>query len=227
MAKLSEQKPHSVLLDLVFSIAIPSFILSKGVDYFPNFDPILIFCIALSFPILYGLYDFFTSKNFNIISVAGFLNVLLTGGIGLMQASKPVIILKEVGFPLIVGSLLFIYREKLLHFIEKNAEDILDLRKILMHTSQKKLDEWYYLISKQISYPFFLSALLNGIITYIIIQSVPGSQEFNEEIAQLLVYSFVGIALPCMIYMFFLMFRSISKLQKMTGLKFEELFKMK
>ena len=62
-------------------------------------------------------------------------------------------------------------------------------------------------------------------MTIIVIQSQPGTQTFNEEIAQLLVWGFLGVAIPCMIITIGIMIVGFKKLQKETSLKFEQLFK--
>ena len=224
-SKLSPQKSSSVFLDLIFSIVIPSFLLTRGPGYFPSFSALEILLFALAFPIIYGLYDLLSNKHFNVISLAGFLNVLLTGGIGLVQASKPIIIIKEAGFPLIIAILLFVFRDRLVAFIKEQSKEVLNLKKILLHTTQRFMNEWYKIIAKRMVYPFLLSAFLNGVITYIIIQSVPGTQAFNEELAQLLIWGFIGIALPCLVFMLIILYLSVRSLQKKTGLGFEEMFK--
>ena len=65
------------------------------------------FFIALLFPVAYFIYDFFKRKNVNVISILGFINVLLTGGIGIFGAkfglSKNWFIFKEGFLPLFIG----------------------------------------------------------------------------------------------------------------------------
>ncbi len=41
--------------------------------------------VALLFPIIYGGMDLVRNKKFNFISALGFISVLLTGGIGLLE----------------------------------------------------------------------------------------------------------------------------------------------
>ena len=57
------------------------------------------FFIALLFPVAYFIYDFFKRKTVNVISILGFINVLLTGGIGIFGErfglSKNWFIIKE------------------------------------------------------------------------------------------------------------------------------------
>ncbi len=216
---------NNIFLDLIFSILIPSLLLTRGADYFPNLTAIELFLVALSIPILYGFYDFITNKHFNVISLAGLLNVTLTGGIGLFQASKIIIVIKEAGFPLVLGILMVVFNSRLQGFIKNQAEEILNIALIISKSSKVFFDNWVKWISRQIPYTFFLSSILNGIMTIIVIQSQPGTQTFNEEIAKLLVWGFLGVAIPCMIITIGIMIVGFKKLQKETSLKFEQLFK--
>ena len=43
----------------------------------------IVFFIALFCPVIYFFYDLLNRKNINSISILGFINILLTGGIGI------------------------------------------------------------------------------------------------------------------------------------------------
>ena len=74
--------------------------------------PSLVFAIALIFPLAYFIYDFITRKNINVISILSFINILLTGGIGVFGSklglTKNWFILKEGLLPLVIGFSLFL-----------------------------------------------------------------------------------------------------------------------
>ena len=225
MSKPSQQKSSSLLYDLLFSIALPSLFLTRGPDIFPNLSPVTIFILALSIPIMYGIYDQLTNKNFNIISFLGFLNVLLTGGLGLLQATKILIVIKEAGFPLLIGIFCIIFNSRLQKHVYTHIDTLLNVKRITQKISQKKFKEWIKRVSLYFSFPFFLSSLLNGILTYIIIQSQPGTQEFNSEIGRLLIWGYAGIAIPCIIFTLLLLWYLLASLKADTGLSYQELFK--
>ena len=46
----------------------------------------IVFFIALICPVIYFFYDLLNRKNINLISILGFINILLTGGIGIFGA---------------------------------------------------------------------------------------------------------------------------------------------
>lgn len=216
------QNPKRIFLDLIFSIIIPSFILTRGENYLPV-DPVTLFFIALAFPTGYGLYDLIAKKYVNIISILGFVNTLLSGVVVIFEASKFFIILKEAGFPLLIGIALLYYNKSVADFIKVVTDDVFDKKRILTKITLKTLQEWYRKVAFQFTYPFFLSALLNLVITYIIIQSPTGTQAFNEEMGQLLVWGFLGIAIPTTIATMAILIVGVLKLQKLTGLSFEQL----
>ena len=98
-------------LNLGFNILIPSLLLIKGKKIFEmmfaelpaNID-VIIFVLALAFPIVYGVYDLIKRRKWNIFSIVGILSVALTAGIGLMRISREWIIIKEGIVPLILGA---------------------------------------------------------------------------------------------------------------------------
>lgn len=216
------QNPKRIFLDLIFSILIPSFLLTRG-DQFIPVDPVTLFFIALAFPTGYGLYDLFIKKYVNIISILGFVNTLLSGVVVIFEASKFFIVVKEAGFPLLIGVALLYYNKSVAEFIRVVTDDMFDKARILTKISSKTLDEWYKKIALQFTYPFFLSAFLNLVITYIIIQSPTGTEAFNEEMGRLIFWGFLGIAIPTTIATMVILILGVLKLQKLTGLKFEEL----
>ena len=123
-------KPESPIRSLLFNIFIPVLILKNGYKWLNSvkdesiignltkeiliyFDKSsLVFAIALIFPVGYFIFDFIRRKNINVVSILGFVNILLTGGIGVFGAnlglSKNWFILKEGLFPLIIGFSLLI-----------------------------------------------------------------------------------------------------------------------
>ena len=87
------------LISISFNIFIPVLILKNGENWIHKILQLLdiaelpvqfldtinlssmAFLIALIFPVGYFIYDFLKRKNVNVISILGFINVLLTGGI--------------------------------------------------------------------------------------------------------------------------------------------------
>ena len=97
MTSKQQYKTEKPWNSIFFNIVIPVLILKNGNNwldkYFGDTEnihkwmdyldyPSLAFAIALIFPLAYFIYDIITRKNINVISILGFINILLTGGIG-------------------------------------------------------------------------------------------------------------------------------------------------
>ena len=78
-------KRENLLYNLLFNIAIPSILLAQASKP-DRLGPVVGLIVALAFPLGYGVWDFVQRKQANFISILGFANVLLTGGLGLMEA---------------------------------------------------------------------------------------------------------------------------------------------
>ena len=102
MISNKKNKPENPIYSVLFNIVIPVLILKNGnkwlgkilghFDFFHEWENLLnyssmVFASALIFPIAYFIYDFIKRKNINVISILGFINILLTGGIGVFGSS--------------------------------------------------------------------------------------------------------------------------------------------
>ena len=96
------EKRESVLLSLALNIAIPAFILMK-LSGDGALGPVGGLVVALAFPLGYGLWDFSRRREWNLISILGFVSVLLTGGIGLLQLDPKWIAVKDAAVPGLIG----------------------------------------------------------------------------------------------------------------------------
>ena len=246
-------KVENPLYSLAFNIVIPVLILKNGYKWLNNFlgdsngnnflqeglhyldKPSLVFAIALIFPVGYFIFDFISRKNINVISILGFINILLTGGIGVFGAplglSKNWFIFKEGMLPLIIGVSLFIlsiYKKKYFNNIFLN-ELLFDRDKInnyITHSLKNEFDKilkktGYYFISG-----FFISSVIQFILASIIVVSNPGDPSFNEEVSTMTWVSYIAVLLPTMIILTKGFLGLISGIERLTGLSKEEFLKM-
>ena len=91
-------KRENVWLNIGLNVVIPAVLLSKGKDWF-GLDPKLVLVIALAFPVCYGIYDFVTRNKYNFFSVLGFVSILISGSVGLLELDKDWIAVKEAAIP--------------------------------------------------------------------------------------------------------------------------------
>ena len=217
------KKPQeNSLVNLLFNIIISFFILIKlsSENYFGPFYGLL---IALAFPVCYGIYDFVIRRDYNILSLFGFISILLTGIISLVELDKIWIIVKETSIPLLIIVFMIIFKEKGINFFKKTFSEVLNNDVLEKKIGKKEFSLiWrkYYFI---MIIPFVISAILNFTLAYVLIEHQPGTVEYTQEIGKMTALSFPAIALPSMIVLvsiFIFMFRDI---KKKTGLKLEEI----
>ncbi len=225
---MANKKKENPLLDLIINIAIPSFILIKfsGEEYL---GPVKGLVIALSFPIVYGLYSLIKEKRTNLFSILGILSTGLTGTFGLLKLSADWIAVKEASIPLLIGIFVIISTKTSYPMVEKIIynDKILNKNKISEHLQAKnntflfnKRLKWITLL---VAGSFFLSATLNYYLAKVMLTAEPGSVIFNEQLGKMQALSFPVIALPSTIILFIALFLLINSIKKLSGLTLKEI----
>ena len=246
MTSKKQYKTEKPLHSVLFNIFIPVLILKNGNKWLDKYFgdtknihkwmdyldyPSLVFSIALIFPLAYFIYDFINRKNINLISILGFINILLTGGIGVFGSklglTKNWFILKEGLLPLVIGLSLFLMsifkkesfyniflsellfqKDKILNSIDDNLKSEFD--RVLKVTG-------YYFISG-----FVASSIIQFFLASMIVVSNPGDTSFNEEVSTMTWVSYIAVLLPTMIILGKGFIGLISGIEKLTGMKKEE-----
>ena len=223
---------HSIVVNLLFNIIIPTLILTKlsGDAYLgPRYSIV----IALAFPLGFGLYDFVKTRRANAFAILGFISVLLTGGISLLELDAEYIAIKEASIPAIIGiatlvslytpyplikTFLFndevIYTDKINHALDQQGNTTL---------FDAALRNATYLVA----FSFFLSATLNYALAKILLTSPPGTPEYSAELGKMTGLSFPVIALPFTIVMLGALFYLVKQIEKLTALNFEDIFRVR
>lgn len=232
MPEQATNKPrHSVIVNLLFNIIIPTLILTK-LSSEAYLGPSYSIVIALAFPLGFGVYDFVKTRRANMFAILGFISVLLTGGISLLELDAEYIAIKEASIPALIGiaTLISLYTPYPLIKTFIFNDEIIDTEKVTSalnkHNSgamfQKALETATYMIA----FSFFLSATLNYALAKILLVSPPGSAEYSAELGKMTGLSFPVIALPCTIVMLGAMFYLVKRIEKLTALSFEDIFKI-
>ena len=113
----NKSKKESMWLNIGFNLLLPILFLKKGDEWFgPSLENILnspkdgtlvgsvMLILAISFPIGYGIWDFYRRRKWNFLSILGALSALLTGGIGLLPGATVLMFaIKEAALPAILG----------------------------------------------------------------------------------------------------------------------------
>lgn len=224
----TEKKKENPLVSLVVNIALPTLILMKFSDE-ESLGPVYGLVVALSFPLIYGIYDFTKQSKINFISVLGFVSILLTGAMGLLELDPHWIAVKEAAVPLIIGLAVIISIWTPFPLVKKLLynDQILNVEKVdalLVEKNHKEAFEKRLLKSSYfIALSFLLSAILNYALAKYFLISAPGTAEFNAELGKMNAFSIPVIAVPSTLIMLAVLLWLVNSIKKFTGLELEEI----
>lgn len=220
-------KRESLLANLLLNIVIPTVILTKfsGEDHLGIKMGIV---VALAFPLIYGARDFIVSRKLNVFSALGFVSILLTGGISLLELDPKYIAIKEAAIPGLIGLATlfslktryplvktFLYNDKVLK-VNKVAAALRE------YNNESAFEQTLRNASYLIAGSFFLSSFLNYVLAKLILVSDPGTVAFNEELGKMTAFSFPVIAVPAMLVMMFALFYLFRRIRQLTHLGLDE-----
>ena len=228
----TKPKMNSILIPFLLTVALPAFILMKFSDeaYLGAWRA---FFLALLLPLLYSLVELVQRSQVHWISMLGMLNVLITGGFGLMQLDGVWFALKESAIPFILGVFVLLsntWEKPLIHRIIMNPGFFkveLMLEAIASNQSEQAFTSLLTKMSLFIAASFFVSSGLNFGLAYFILNSPAGSSEFNKELAHMQLLSYPVIALPSLLVASGALVIFLRSLPTLTGYKIEELVIMK
>jgi hypothetical protein len=221
---------ESALLSLGVNIAIPAVILMK-LSGEEALGPVGGLLLALAFPLGYGMWDFHRRREWNFISVLGFVSILLTGGIGLLQLDPKWIAVKEAAVPGVIGLAVlfslytrypivrtFLYNDKIIRVADVDAA-------LAERGNHPAFERTLVHASWMLAASFFLSSLLNFVLAKLIVRSPAGTTAFNEELGRMTALSYPVIVIPSMAIMIIAMWYLFSRIRGLTGMDLEQILK--
>ena len=213
-------------LNLICNLIIPTIILTKfsSENTLGSFYGLL---IALSFPVFYGLSEFYFNRKINFFSVLGLISVLLTGGIGIFQFPSNWLAIKEAFIPGIIGIAVIISaytKYPLLKMFFEETLNIEGLRGKLTCSENDWFNARFRFSSLLLGGTFFISSFLNFFLATWIVVSEPGTEAFNQELGLMNLLSLPIIALPMMVILMAIMWYLLNDALKKVGLTWEEFF---
>jgi len=244
----ANRKRESLLLNLAFNLIIPILLLRKGDEWFGGWlanglsvEPrghevaSVILIVALAFPLGYGIRDFIVRRRCNVVSVLGFVSVLFTGGIGLLELSTYVFAVKEAALPAVIAVILIVYRNSnnsLMCTFLYNPEIIrTDLVESTLDErgNREKFQSLLTRCSWLLASSFILSAVLNYVLARFIVTTEPASDKarYTEEVGQMMSWSFPVIAVPCMIITVITLWQLFRGIRELSGLEPEDIMAAK
>ena len=231
MSNTTAKKPNP-LFEILFNVFIPSFILMKfsGDEHLGTAMALV---VALLFPIIYGGMDLVRNKKFSFISALGFISVLLTGGIGLLELDTRWLALKEALIPGLIGLAVLgstFTRYPLMQKLVLN-DTVLNLALINQRLKENGKTDAFERCLMSSNYlfasTFAFSSAMNYFLATWIVTSPSGTAAFNEELGKMTLYSYPMIAIPSMLMMFGIFYYIWRQVRAMTSLETEQIFHLK
>lgn len=222
-------KRENLLLNLAFNILAPSLILAK-LSAPERLGPAVALCVALTFPLGYGAFDFIQRRTANFVSIIGFVSVLLTGGLGLLHADARIFAIKEAAVPFVIAVAVWLSMHTKRPLVNQFLynEQVIDIPKVDAALAERGAQPAFARMLHQATYwliaSFLLSAVLNYTLARYLLKSPAGTPEFNAELARMHLLSWPVIALPSTAMMVFALWRLLGGITKLTGLTLEEVF---
>lgn len=225
---MAPAKKNNPLTELLINIVIPSLILMKlsGPERLGSVGALL---LALAFPLVWGMMDLVKSRKFNLFSALGLVNILLTGGIGLLELDTQWLALKEAAVPGIIGLVVLASIRTPYPLVKTMLFNptIIDVEKVHQHLAVRgnveafegRLQTGTILLSGT----FFFSSVMNYLLATWIVTSPAGTEAFNEELGRLTLLSYPMIALPSMVMMMAVLYYLVRSTKSLAGLGFMEI----
>jgi hypothetical protein len=220
--------PPNPLINILVNIAFPAVILNK-LSTPDQLGPFYAMLVALSLPVLYGAWEFFTTRHHNFVSILGFVSILLTGGLGLLQVDGVWFAAKEASIPgliavITLGSLwtskplvkLMLYNDRVINTAK--VEAALDQR-----GSRKGFSELMVKTTLILAFSFVISAALNFFLAIWVLKAPAGTPEFNEQLARMTALSYPVIVIPSLIVMMLAVWILIRGIRQLTGLEMDQI----
>jgi len=215
-------------INIGFNILIPVLLLTKGERYIGS--PAQVLVLALAFPAAYFGYDLWKRRKVNFISIIGFVSILLTGGVGLLELPRRWFIVKETAVPALIGLAVLgslKTRFPLIRALVFNPQ-IFRVDAIHARLDERGNHPQFERLLRQstviLAASFFLSAVLNFVLASAIVKTEPAvdAAQFNAEVGAMTGWSWVVITVPSMAFMIYIMIRLARGIHALTGLTIEE-----
>ena len=229
------KKKENPIISIFFNLVIPVVILKNGnklLSFEQNFigieTSILVLIFALSFPLFYFLNDLRINTKVNFISILGFINVLLTGLIGILGEkygiSRSWFIIKEGIIPLIIGLLVLLSMKSKTPLVKELIYNpvLFNIKKINENFPGNSNDDFnkiFYHSTYLISASFLLSSIIQFFLASYIVTVDPGHSDFNNQVGTMTWVSYFVVMAPCMSMFGFALWKLIMGIKRITGLE--------
>ena len=218
-----KEQPHP-LADLLLTVILPSIVL-ESMSKPERLGPAWALVVALIMPIGFGVYCFVKKRGLNFFSILGFVAVIVTGGLGLLNLSAGWFAAKEAAFPVFLGlafPLSFYWKKPLVNELLLNPQVINHPVLNTALDSGEKRTAFQALLRRAswaLAGTMFLSAIANAWMILLFLKGkTPGTEEYIKAIGRQNWVGFLVIGVPMMAALMLLMFWMLGRIQKLTGL---------
>ena len=226
--QIQKTNSSSALFQAIFTFVIPIIILTKFSSE-SQLGPVKGFLLALSFPVIYEIYSIQKRKKLSILSVVAIIGILATGAVSLLGLSEDWLAIRRSVPYLFMGIALLISIIIKHPFVDIMLKQILDMDSIKAAATKKhtlqELQRKIALSGYILCAVLFIIAIVSYVLTKVVILSPTDTSAFNEEYARLRIISLPIITLPLLLSLSGIVIYLIQSLEKLTGLKAEELIK--
>jgi intracellular septation protein A len=218
-----KEQPHP-LTDLLLTVILPSVVL-ESMSKPERLGPAWALVVALIMPIGFGIYCFVKKRGLNFFSILGFVAVIVTGGLGLLNLSSGWFAAKEAAFPVFLGlafPLSFYWKKPLVNELLLNPQVINHSMLNAALNSNEKQSAFHALLKRAswaLAGTMFLSAIANAWMILLFLEGkTPGTEEYIKAIGRQNWVGFLVIGVPMMAALMLLMFWMLGRIQRLTGL---------
>lgn len=226
----TEPKRENMLLNLVFNIVIPTLILTQ-LSAEDQLGPKWGIVVALAFPIVYGIKDYFRLHKINFFSALGVFSVMMTGGMSLLEIDPQYIAIKEAAIPAAFGIATLISLKTKYPLVRVFLFNDMVMKTEVVHEAleyrgtEAAFDSALVNASAMLAASFFLSSILNYVLARVLLVSPPGTEAYNAELGKMYALSFPVIALPAMLVMMAALFYLFRQIKLLTQLELEDILR--
>ena len=220
-------KRENMLLNIGLNVLIPSLLMTKGKEWW-GLDAAPLLVIALAFPITYGIYDFVARKKYNLFSVLGFVSILISGGVGLLELDKDWIAVKEAAIPLLFAIAVLVSLKTPFPLVRTflYSPEIFDVEKVETALKQRNTEASFEKLMAQctvyLAGSFLLSAVLNYALAKYFIRSDAGTDAFVQEMGKMTAWSWPVVVIPAMAVMMFALMKLVKGIHANTGYEIDD-----
>ncbi len=223
-------KRENLLVSVICNLVIPLLILTK-LSTPDRLGPVVALCLGLAFPLGYGIWDLISRRQLNFVSVLGVISVGLSGAFGLVQVDPFWFAIKEASVPLAIGIMVLLtFRSKrpLIKTFLYNPQILNTLlidERLQATGSQQAFDKVFSICNKLLIFSFLFSAVLNYLLARMMVTAHPADDlvAFNAQLGKMNFMSWFVIALPSALIMMIALWKLVTGLGQLTGLRLEEM----